>query len=176
MAGKTTKIKAPASTVPVPQSREQAVSAIAEIGTHQRQRERLKADMDEQISVILEGFDKQLKPHNDAIAALSQGVHTWAEANRDELTNHGKVKTANLMTGEIRWRTRPPSVVARAIENVIKALKDMKLTRFIRTKEELNKEAILAEPEAVQHIKGLTISQKEDFVIVPFETSLEEVA
>ena len=49
------------------------------------------------------------------------------------------------------------------------------LKRFIRTKEEINKEAILDEPEVVASVKGISITQKEDFVIVPFETELESV-
>ena len=71
---------------------------------------------------------------------------------------------------------RPPSVSARPIDKVIEALKDMGLKRFIRFKEEIDKEAILGDPDAVKYIKGIKIEQREDFVIVPFETELEEVA
>jgi phage host-nuclease inhibitor protein Gam len=35
---------------------------------------------------------------------------------------------------------------------------------------------MLAEPEVAQSLTGVSISQGEDFVIVPFETELEEVA
>ena len=56
------------------------------------------------------------------------------------------------------------------------ALKSFGLERFLRTKEEIDKTAILAEPDAVEHIKGISITQREEFVIVPFETKLEEVA
>jgi phage host-nuclease inhibitor protein Gam len=173
---KVTRIKTDAARYPVPQTRAEAVSAIAEIGNRQRDRERLKADMDDEIVKIRERYDKLIAPHNDDITGLSSGVHTWCEANRADLTNQGRVKTANLMAGEVRWRMRPPSVGVRNQEAVIQALKDLRMARFIRTREELNKEAILAEPEAVQHIKGLTITQREDFIIVPFETNLEEVA
>ncbi|MDS4031230.1 MAG: hypothetical protein RKO66_14330, partial [Candidatus Contendobacter sp.] len=37
-------------------------------------------------------------------------------------------------------------------------------------------EAIAAEPEAVEGVKGITITQREDFVIRPFETELEEIS
>ena len=45
----------------------------------------------------------------------------------------------------------------------------------------MNKEAILAETDAAKllmeaGIAGVTITQKEEFVIEPFETKLEEVA
>ena len=64
----------------------------------------------------------------------------------------------------------------RAVDNVLETLKRLGLSRFIRVKEEPNKEAMLAEPEAVAGLAGVKIEQGEDFVIVPFETELEEVA
>ncbi|MFH2013564.1 MAG: host-nuclease inhibitor Gam family protein, partial [Patescibacteria group bacterium] len=47
------------------------------------------------------------------------------------------------------------------------ALKDLGLSKFIRTKEEVNKQAILESPEEVKDIKGLSISQIEEFVVKP---------
>lgn len=170
------KIKTPAAAVPVPQNREDAVSAIARIGHHQRERERLKSEMDEQITTLREKYDRLMEPHVTGIKGLTSGVHTWAEANRDELTQHGKVKTANLMTGELRWRVTPPSCKLTRVKEALEELKKMALGRFIRTKEEVNKEAILADQDAVRDCEWIQIVQSEDFVIVPFETELEEVA
>lgn len=169
------RIKQSAAEFPVPQSKEAAVEAIAAIGRHQRERERIQAAMNDALAEVRQDFETQAAPHAEAIKTLSAGVQTWCEANRATLTQDGKTKTARLASGEIRWRTRPPSVSVRAADTVLEALKRLKLTRFIRVKEEVNKEAILTEPEAVSHIKGISITQKEDFVIVPFETELEEV-
>lgn len=176
MAKPVARIKQEAAQFPVPQSRDDVIASIAEIGRRQRERERIQSDMNDQLAAIKQSFEEQARPHADAITALSSGVQTWCEANRAVLTQDGKVKTANLASGEVRWRMRPPSVSARPIEKVIEALKDMGLKRFIRIKEEIDKESILAEPDAVKYIKGIKIEQKEDFVIVPFETELEEIA
>ncbi len=174
---KVAKIKAVAAAHRVPQSREEVVNMIAEIGSHQRDRQRLKADMDDQITAIREKYDKIITPHNEAIQQLTDGVHTWSEANKDALTNGGKIKTANLMTGEIRWRMRPMSCKAVRVKEAIEEIKQKGLAAlFLRTKEEINKEAILANPEAVQGCRWISLEQGEDFVIVPFETDLEEVA
>lgn len=170
------KIKTQAATVPVPQTRDDTVSAIARIGHHQRERERLKGEMDEQITTLRENYDRLMAPHVDEIKALTSGIHTWAEANRDELTQKGKVKTANLMTGELRWRITPPACKLVRVKEALEELKRLALNRFIRTKEEVNKEAILADQDAVQGCEWIRIEQSEDFVIVPFETELEEVA
>jgi len=174
---KVTRIKATAASHRVPQIREEVVNMIAEIGHHQRERQRLKADMDDQISAIREKYDKLINPHNVAIQQLTDGVHTWSEANKDSLTNGGKIKTANMMTGEIRWRLRPMSCKAVRLKEAIEEIKLKGLAAlFIRTKEELNKEAILANPDAVKDCRWISLEHGEDFVIVPFETELEEVA
>ena len=76
----------------------------------------------------------------------------------------------------MKWRRPPPSVVLRGIETVLQHLKALRLDRFIRTKEEVNKEAILLEPDQVRNVPGITIKQEEQFVVQPFETALEEVA
>jgi phage host-nuclease inhibitor protein Gam len=176
MATATKKIKQDAVKFPVPQTHDQVVEAIAEIGRRQRERDRIQADMNDELARIKERYEEEGKPHADAIRALSDGVHLYCEAHRDELTQGGKTKTANLSSGEIRWRMRPPSVVLKGIDKIIEALRAFGLARFIRTKEEIDKTAILAEPEAVKNVRGIRIVQDEDFVIVPFETSLEEVA
>lgn len=173
---KTVRIKQEAPVYPVPQTRDQVVEAIAEIGRRQRERSRIQAAMNDELAALKQRYEQEAAPHASVITDLASGVQTWCEAHRDELTQAGKTKTANLASGEIRWRVRPPSVAVRSLETVLQALRDLRLSRFIRVKEELNKEAVLAEPEAVKHVKGITVTQKEDFVIVPFETELEEVA
>lgn len=104
------------------------------------------------------------------IELLQTGVQAWCEANRDTLTDGGKVKSANLITGEVSWRQRPPSVSVRGVDAVIDTLKRLGLGVFVRTKEELNKEAILNEPHQVRGVAGLqVVTGVEDFAIVPFE-------
>lgn len=50
------------------------------------------------------------------------------------------------------------------------------LQRFIRTKEEPNKEAMQAEPEVARQVAGISIgSVGEDFVVEPFEAVLADM-
>jgi len=172
MATKKTRIKQAASAVFVPQTRDQVAEAIREIGQCQRELARLTADMNDELAVVKERWETAAEPHKQRIDALTQGVQTWCEAHRDALTQGGKVKTAALTTGEVQWRLRPPSARITGQEAVLDLLRRLGLTRFIRTKEEGNKAAILNEPEAVAHVAGITISQGEDFAIVPFEAEL----
>ena len=172
---KATRLKSTAEK-PVPQTREQVTDAIAEIGRSQRERARIQAAMNDEIAAIKLRYEEMARPHGDRITELSKGVQTWCEANRQALTDNGKSKTAALGAGEVRWRTTPPSCSVKAIDKVIETLRGFGLSRFLREKVEIDKAAILADPEAVKGIRGITISQREEFVIVPFETELEEVA
>ncbi|EAO7539980.1 host-nuclease inhibitor protein Gam, partial [Salmonella enterica] len=143
---------------------------IKRIGDLQREASRLETEMNDAIAEITEKFAARIAPIKTDIETLSKGVQGWCEANRDELTNGGKVKTANLVTGDVSWRVRPPSVSIRGMDAVMETLERLGLQRFIRTKQEINKEAILLEPKAVAGVAGITVkSGIEDFSIIPFE-------
>lgn len=171
---KNGKLKTAAQVVRVPQTRDEVADAIAKIGDHTRSRARIETAMNDELAVVKRRFEEQAEPHNMAIGALIVGVQTWCEANRVALTDGGKVKTAAFASGEVRWRNTPPSVAIRSMENVLKELLKRGLERFVRTKEEVNKEAILAEPEAVKGVPGISIKSTEEFVVVPFEAELTE--
>jgi len=173
---KPSRIKSKAAPFPVPQSWDEVNGAIAKMGIAQRERERIQADMNDSLAKAKEQYEAQAEPFKREIEALSKGVQTWCEANRDSITKDGKVKFAHFPAGEVKWRMRPPKVTLRAVETVLETLKRLGLTRFIRVKEEPNKEAMLADPKALEGLAGVKFEQGEDFVIVPFETELEEVA
>ena len=168
------RVKAPAQTVRVPQAREQVAADIAEIGRLMRERNRVEAAMGDAIAEVRARFEAQAQPMAASILALSSGVQTWCEAHRSELTAGGKTKTGLFATGEVRWRMTPPSVVLRGVEAVLDALRARGLMRFIREKQEVNKDAILAEPEAVAGVPGIRVAQEEEFVVVPHEAELAE--
>jgi phage host-nuclease inhibitor protein Gam len=175
--GRTPKprVKAPASGFVVPQSRQQVIDAIAEIGRRQRERARIEADMNDAIAQVKERFEMDAEPHSKAIEALRDGVQIYCEAHRDELTQGGKVKTAAFASGEVRWRVTPPKVKITGVEAVMDALRRMGLANFLREKVEISKEAILADPVAVAGVPGIKIEQTEEFVVEPFEAALDEV-
>jgi phage host-nuclease inhibitor protein Gam len=172
---KPKKLKAEAAKG-VMQSRDEVVDAIAAIGRHVRERTRIETAMNDELAGIRAQFEGLAQPHGEAIKALSDGVQAWCEAHRAELTDGGKTKTAQLPTGEVKWRTTPPSVSVKGADAVLALLSERGLQRFIRTKTEVNKEAFLNEPEEAAKVPGVTISQREEFVIEPFETALAEAA
>lgn len=177
MATRKTRIKTPASLVDVPQNRDMAAAMVARIGTAHRELARIEADMNDALAEIKEAYERDAEPYRLAIAGLTQGLQTYAEANRDALTNHNRTKTVALPTGEIGWRMNPPSVrLTDSEENVIAACAAAGLEEFIRRTPSLNRDAIKANPEEAANIPGLRIGQSEQFVVTPFAAELAEVA
>lgn len=170
MAALISRLKTKAITHDVPDTRNAVAIDIRRIGDLAREHTRIQTELNDQIAALTAHFAPRLDLLSQQITTLQAGVQVWCEAHRAELTQDGRTKTANLLTGEIQWRQRPPSVRVTGADAVIKFLERMGLARFVRTKQEINKEAILNEPEAVAGVAGISISTGiEDFVIVPFE-------
>lgn len=166
-----TKLKAAARAY-ASQSREDVQADIKTIGDLQREHARLTADLNDAIANLTQAAGPQLKALSDQIIRLQGGVQTWCEANREQIC--GKGKSANLITGEVQWRQRPPSVSVRGTEAVIAYLKSAGLAQYVRTKEEVNKEALLNEPDKARAIPGVSIvTGVEDFIVTPFEVATE---
>ncbi|EKY2723299.1 host-nuclease inhibitor Gam family protein [Salmonella enterica] len=173
MAKSKSRLKAAAASY-TPQSKEQVSVDIKKIGDIQRELTRIETDANDQIAVIMNQNTPKIEALRAELDVLQKGVQTWCEANRSTITK-GDSKTANLITGEVAWRKKPDTVNLKGVEIVIETLKKLKLDRFIRRKEEVNKDAILADKKAVENIKGITIvSGKETFSITPFEQEIEK--
>lgn len=159
-----------AAQLAVPQSKDEAAAYIKKIGDLLRQKLRNEANMNDAIANITASYQPEIEILQAEVNQLQEGVQAYCEAHRDELTQNGKSKSANLITGEVMWRQKPPSVRVSKVDAVIDMLKRLGLAKFVRTKEELNKDAILNEPEAVRGVAGLSIvSGTEQFEINPFE-------
>lgn len=160
----------------VPQSKNDCAESIRSIGDLQREFERNRAAMNDAIAAITQEHQPLLAALSERIQALQTGVQAWCEAHRVDLCgeNDKLGKTANLVTGEVSWRIRPPSVTVRDVDGVLDTLLRMGLGRFVRVKNEPNKEAMLNEPDAVRGIAGISIkSGVEDFIVTPFEAQAE---
>lgn len=131
--------------------------------------------MNDQIALLKDAAEKLAAPLKEQVTARTEGLKVWAEANRDALTNGNKTKTADLGTGKISWRLRPPSVRISGMDRVIEVIKTLGFVAFLRTKEEVNKEALLADPDKARMIAGISIgSEGEDFIAEPFEADISK--
>lgn len=162
------KSRAAAETVVAARNPTEAAAMVAKIGEHMRERILIQAALSEEVELARRKAEELLKPHTEQIAQMTRSVQLWAEANRAALTQDGRKKTIELTTGKLSWRAKPPSVRIRDVTAALQALVEAGLDRFIRTKHEPNREAMLAEPEVAVTVPGITIgSAGEEFAVEP---------
>ena len=162
------KNKRAAETATPPKNRDEAEAYLEWIGIYQRQIQLKKIALAEAIANVtaeMEADTADLVKENDR---LFRGLQLWAEANRHALTDAGKTKTVRMNNGTIAWRQAPPSVQIKGQEAVLAYLMQENGEEFLRTKVEINREAMLANAEKASKIPGVTIkSAGESFVIEP---------
>ena len=157
---------------PAPQSREEAASFIRRIGENARTIARFQAEMNDALAKLKEDAENAAAPRAEEIERLTEGLRAWCDANRAALTDNGKRKFADLGTGKIEWRTSPKKVTIKNVEDALAEIRKLGLP-FIRTKEEIDKEAMLAAPDKARLVPGVGIgSEGEFFAVEPFEAEL----
>jgi len=161
------------TSVIAPKSIREVAVLIRQVGEHQRKLTQIQTDANNQIEKIKKQAMERSLGHQQRIDQLFEGIFIFAQANRDGLTEKGKKKTVSLPTGDILWRLTPPAVSLKGVEKVIKLCQTRGLARFIRVKKEVDREAMLKEPKVAGKIPGVTIRQKEEFVVKPSEVEIE---
>lgn len=162
-----------AANLPVPQSREEAQQSLSRYGLLQREIGRIQADLDDEVTALKEAAEAKSNPLQAEAAEIVEGLRIWAEANRNALTDGGRVKFADLGTGKISWRFRPAKVSIRGADVILDTLRSLGFGRFIRTKEEVDKEAMLREADVARSVPGVSIgSAGEDFIVEPLTSQL----
>jgi phage host-nuclease inhibitor protein Gam len=150
----------------LPQSREEIDQKVSRIAELRREIAAKESGLAEDIDKLREKLAESLQPHRDELQQLEESVQASAEARRDELTEGGRTKTVKLTNGVIRWRLRPMRLVMSLSEaSIIKALKRRSELGCIRIKEEVDKEALKKRPDLVKSLRGVSLKQKEDFII-----------
>lgn len=174
MAKRNTKVKAPAIRGPIPRNRDEADQLIFQLGVAMREHAWCETAMNEDLAKLKAEYETQAAPIAVTIAVLTEGIQTWAEAHRSELLA-GDSKTVKLGNGEIAWRARPASVSLRGVDKIIAWCRSHRLSKFLRMKTEVSKEAMLADTAKAAKIPGVKIeSTGEDFIVTPFNAELEE--
>ena len=177
MLMKTTKTRSKTEAAPaITQTRDEVIENIKRMGDLARDRERVQAEMNDAIAQVQKRAAEEIAPLDAEWKELEASILMYCTTNRDALTDGGKVKFADLITGKVQWRNNPPKVQIRGNDAVLALLEqDEKYERFVRIKREVNKEAVLNEPDffAGNPVPGLSIVQgKEFFVIEPYNQEL----
>lgn len=166
-----TKIKTP--SVEMPKDRNAVEELVQKIGALQGEITRRETDLSARINQLKTDAAQDAAPLNMQITDLFKQVHTFAEANREKLLQ-GRSRTAKLGAGDIGWRKNPPKCSIRGADAVIEALERLGFSEAVRTKKEIAKDVILNDREKYQDVKGISVTQTEEFFVKPNETELEK--
>jgi len=164
------------AVIDVPKSLEEAAKFLAQIGSEQRSIDMIQSNLNTEVEKLKAKVVARVESREDRISRLVEGLFAFAEVNRDKLTDNGKRKTVEVPTGWFGWRMTPPAVSLRKVASILESLHSLGLERFIRLKEEVNKEAMLAEPDVAKKVKGVSIGQHEEFIAKPAELEVEITA
>ncbi|MCA3365732.1 MAG: host-nuclease inhibitor Gam family protein [Roseomonas sp.] len=160
------KNKRAAETATPPKDRDEAERYLARIGEIQRDAALHKAVLAEAIARVTAEMEEASAKLTEEHDRLFRGLQLWAEANRHALTDGGKTKTVRMGNGSIAWRLAPPSVRIKAPEMALAFLIENQREEFLRRKIEINREAMLANPDLASETPGVMIrSAGEAFVV-----------
>ncbi|MFQ3857118.1 host-nuclease inhibitor Gam family protein [Leptospira kirschneri] len=168
-------------------TRADLTQAIAQLGEIKRERDRVKSEVDDQISQLTTQLQTELTPLDVKIQHIVSGIKLYVDQNKGELFPDPEYKTCKLPTGELKLRKVPASVKTRASEKLFEKILSengllekfnaltTKLTGlYLRIKLGLNKELILSEPlKAIKKI-GIDLNEEtERLYITPSEIDSE---
>lgn len=160
---------------PVPQSKEEANRVLEEIGRLQETLARIAAAADVAITTAKTSAAEQAKPVDDDLKARCASLHAFCEANRPGLTGGLKIKTVRFGAGTCSWRNSPGKVTIKGVADVLARLKTLgrNYKKFIRVKEEIDRDAMLKDAKRANLVEGVTIKGGEIFAIKPTATKIE---
>lgn len=162
----TTRVKAVAFA-----TKDEFDAACDEIARIEVQRRGAESVRDEEMNAVMEKHNPAIIILRQQQEALVQKADAYATANRDELLpakrQSGETKLALF---GFRWGNKALALLSNrwTWDGVIVSLKAAGMAAFVRTKEEVDKDAVkdqLAESVLAQH--GMRIKQSETFWVEP---------
>ena len=146
--------------------------ALKSIGEIDRELALIEADQNETIDRAKAEAKAQAKPYQDRKAGLEVAMKKFCESNRTEFL---KQKTKPLTFGSVGFRLST-KIMIKKIGDTLQALKDLELTQCIRTKEELDKEAMKAlDTETLTRV-GAALKSENVFGYEVDQAKLQEAA
>ena len=162
-----------------PQTRLQMEELVGEIMDHKLREISLKARMDKELQATRERYQDDIEWVQGKLEAATTSAREWAEAHVEEF---GKARSLEMIHGVIGWRIGQPTLKTLSgwtwdrVLDGIRAAADM--MGFVRVKEEVNRQGILAAREQIGvdklRLYGLRVTQSEEFYIEPRITPVEQ--
>jgi phage host-nuclease inhibitor protein Gam len=146
-----------------------AERALAEIAGATLKLRGLEAERDARALALETDFSDRFHRLQTDIDTRSAALQTWA-AQHPELFS--EKKSIEFPGGTLGYRTGTPELRLRpgfTWDQVLKKLKSLRLTTFVRVRESVNKEALIAErgDQALLKRAGVEVAQEETFFVAP---------
>lgn len=186
------KAKAAAADVRIPQNRDEAAAMIAEYGAAAIEVLRIEAALKAKLADAKKAAEDLAAPFLKQAEDIYKGLHTYCAANREHLLGNSGTKTVDFGTGIVRWRHNPPKVKISGGEEGVLDLISLKKAEaiekkdvataaaygnFLRIKVEIDRDAMLKNPDLARTLTGVTIPKgSEMFEVEPFGAELSESA
>ncbi|MCX8156180.1 MAG: host-nuclease inhibitor Gam family protein [Verrucomicrobiae bacterium] len=155
-----------------PTTRDEAVELLGQIRAATINLRHHQLDRESRIKAIDDEFRPRIESLQEKIESMSAALESWAESNPAEF---GAIKSIECAHGRFGFRICPPA--ARCIRpftwaKVLEMMeRDQNFHKFIRTKKEVDREALISARESIgqDQLKkiGVRIEQDEIFFIEP---------
>lgn len=179
---KKTRIKIALPTI---SSRDEAETVMNELALAANNKRKLIASRDAAVLAINQRFESPLAECDEFLLAKTDALRVWAETNPDQFPKDRK--SIEFLSGKLGFRTGTPSLalVSRAFTwaKVLAAILNRKMRKLVRTRVEVDKEAVLARCGTVKAptrfqtkvlpALGLKLVQEESFYVEPELTEVE---
>ncbi len=179
---KSTKLNPVAvAPTPLPRNRAEVEMLLSELALAKNNERLTAAAMDAELLAVRDKFQPNLAALADRLTELTQAAQAWAEANPREF---GQQRSLEFGAGTLGFRTHPPKLKPLPKWNFDRVLENLRRTEagraFIRVKEEVDKEGLLAADLPAESLRplGLQVIQEESFYITPrlTDTPLRQAA
>lgn len=169
---KSNRLKLTLSHALVPQTRADLESLVREIAELTLARNKQQTELDQAITALRTRYEENFAVVDQMLTTKTEAARAWAEANPAEFKG---IKSLDLTHATIGFRasTKVKTLATWTVAKIIAALKDHfgGQCSYVRTKEEINKESLIADRAALDAAElrevGLRIVQDESFFIDP---------
>ena len=158
--------------IPIPSNRTEAAEFVGKVRILKNRIAAVIAEAEAKIAAIQKMAADATDAPKEEVRDLVEGLFVFFETNSPELTEDGARRSVDLLTGVIGERLSPWKVELKGVEEVLEELHRMGLTKFIRPKEEVNKDAMLSsetDRNLAATVKGVSVVREDTFFVKPTE-------
>ena len=144
----------------------QLTRAIKRIGTLRSQIADLESEMNTEVAKIQGRLKGLIERRHAKMVKLEKNVAEYCLTFKGDLLSSGG-KTAKFATGQVQFKKERPKVVLEMDEDlVIARLVEAQYNGAVRVRHSVDKNYVLAHPEIAERVKGLSIQEGKEAVVI----------